>query len=176
MPPMSMVEVETAYVEPLFAPTRPVMVARTGALVKVCVPAHVLLVVVPKASEKLRLVERSPPPMSGYTAEKVVVWFAGVKPRAFCLLLKVVQLEAERRPPKRFVAEAVGILRVCTEPADVIPQPPSELVVAKVCEPPVRPFNEVMPLPAEPQSVPVPDTTPLASTWRHCVEPVTEAR
>ena len=43
-------DVLMAYETPPLAPTRPVKAARVGALVNTCVPAQVLLVVVPKAS------------------------------------------------------------------------------------------------------------------------------
>ena len=61
---------------------RPEKVERTGALVKVCVPPHVLEVVVPNAREKVRFVERSPPPWSGYVVEIVVAELAGVNPKS----------------------------------------------------------------------------------------------
>jgi hypothetical protein len=51
LPPMLSVLVETAYETPLFAPTRPVKVARVGALVKVWVPPQVFEVVVLRAEE-----------------------------------------------------------------------------------------------------------------------------
>jgi hypothetical protein len=51
LPPMLSEEVETAYVVPPFAPTRPEKVESTGAFVNVCVPPQVLEVVVPNASD-----------------------------------------------------------------------------------------------------------------------------
>jgi hypothetical protein len=56
--------VETAYVAPLLAATRPVKVASVGALVKAWVPAQVFEVVVPKRSE-IAFVERE----NGYAKE-----------------------------------------------------------------------------------------------------------
>jgi hypothetical protein len=44
---------------------KPESEARIGAVVKVCASDQVFAVVVPKAREKERLVERSPPPVMG---------------------------------------------------------------------------------------------------------------
>ena len=64
LPPMLSVLVDTWYVTPLFAPTRPFMVARTGALVNVCVRLQVFEVVVLKSI--LNALEEI---WSGYAAE-----------------------------------------------------------------------------------------------------------
>ena len=52
-------DVLMAYETPPLAPTRPVKAARVGALVNTCVPAQVLLVVVPKASEMASVTRES---------------------------------------------------------------------------------------------------------------------
>ena len=48
---------------------------------KVCKPAHVLFVVVPKAKLNVLFPVRSPPPSNGYVVEIKVAFDAGVKPK-----------------------------------------------------------------------------------------------
>src|SRR6185437_14768981 len=83
---------------------RPVSVPRIGLFVKVCVPAQVFEVVVPKAREMV-FAEFT----SGY-----------VNASAACLPLNVEKSEAERRP--RTEALAVGRLKVNVPPVFVMPQ------------------------------------------------------
>lgn len=65
--------VETAYVAPEFPAMSPEKLERTGALVNVCVPAHVLEVVVPKARESVPDVVIVPPSMGYVVAIDVTV-------------------------------------------------------------------------------------------------------
>lgn len=61
------------------------------------------------------------------------------------LLLNVVQLAEESKP--LLVAEAVGKLKVCTVPAELIVKSVPDVPVANVCTAPVNPFKEVIALP-----------------------------
>jgi hypothetical protein len=78
------------------------------------------------------------------------IWYPAES--AFCLLLKVVQSAAERRP-RTVVAPAVGMLRVCVLPDEVIPKPPATDEDAKVWVAPVWPPSEVMPPAGNPSVV-----------------------
>ena len=91
--------------------------------------------------------------------------------------MKSDQSEDERSP--RFAADADGTLKVMVLPAPVMVKSEPEVDVANVmvepfCVWPAGPIALMLPDP-EPQSLPVPVTFPEASTWRHCVDPVTFA-
>ena len=81
------------------------------------------------------------------------------------LPLNRIQSEAERRPSAVF-ALAVGILSVCTPPADAKPQPPAAEVVAKVCEDWLWPFSEVIAPERRPRDEVATHVAVLPFVWR----------
>lgn len=125
-------EVETWYVAPLLAATKPEKLERTGALVNVCVPAHVLEVVVPKASDTVF----------------ALFWSGYVKVSADCFELKVVQSPEERQPK----VEPFAVSQVTFPPAYV--RPVEKVVVAALytaptaltASAPLARFSKVAPL------------------------------
>lgn len=77
------------------------------------------------------------------------------------LLLKVVQLAEDKAP--LLVEEAVGRLKVCVVPVEEILKEVPLVPVVKVCTDPVKPFMEVIALPAKRLANVLVVTSPLAS-------------
>ena len=67
------------------------------------------------------------------------------KVRAFSFPLKVLQSAEDKAP--LLTAEAVGKLKVCTEPNEAIVKSVPDVPVANVCNELVKPFSEVIAFP-----------------------------
>jgi hypothetical protein len=65
----------------------------------------------------------------------------------------------------------LGMVSVWVEPDEVMENVDVAVEVAKVWDAPVKPFREFNPPDDVPQSAPVPETIPLVSTCKHCVDP-----